>query len=381
MSAYKVPGTPVRVTYIISAVNKALAFEWIAKHLNPRKVALSFILMNPADSELEQYIREQGLPMVRVVYRGKADLLRAIREVRSQLKDWKSQVVHTHLFDANVVGLLAAWSVGVPRRILTRHHSTLHHQYFPRAVYYDRFTNALTTHIVAITEMVKRILVEKEGVKPEKIRLIHHGFDLGTFMQPQSEQVAVLQQKYQTSGRYPVIGVIARQTEWKGIQYIIPAFASLREQYPTAKLLLANAHGDYQKEIQALLHQHLPAESYEQIRFENDLGSLYQLFDVYVHTPIDDHSEAFGQTYVEALAAGIPAVFTLSGVAPEFIRHEENALVVPFADSAAIATSIQRYLTNPALRAQVRTAGQAVATQRFGLDTYLCALEDLYCGQ
>jgi glycosyltransferase involved in cell wall biosynthesis len=381
MSASLVPGAPVRVTYIISSVNKALAFEWIAKYLNPSKVALSFILLNPADSELEQYIRQLKLPVVRVVYRGKTDLLRSIREVRGQLKIWNSQVVHTHLFDANVVGLLAAWSVGVPRRILTRHHSTLHHQYFPRAVYYDRFTNALTTHIVAITEMVKQILVEKEGVSPEKIRLIHHGFDLATFMEPNPEQVVALRQKYQVQGKHPVIGVIARQTEWKGIQYIIPAFAKLREHYPTAKLILANAHGDYQKEIQSLLHQYLPADSYEQIRFENDLGSLYQLFDVYVHTPIDDHSEAFGQTYVEALAAGIPAVFTLSGVAPEFIRHEENALVVPFTDSVAITTAMQRYLTDPALCIRVRSAGQAVTTQRFGLDTYLCALEGLYCSK
>jgi glycosyltransferase involved in cell wall biosynthesis len=372
---------PIRVTYIISAVNKALAFEWIAKHLNPEKVALSFILLNPNDSELEQYIRGIQLPVKRVTYRGKIDLFRAIREVRAQLKTWKTEVVHTHLFDANVVGLLAAKLVGVPRRILTRHHSTLHHQYFPRAVYYDRFTNALTTDIVAITEMVRRILVEREGVKPAKIRLIHHGFDLNTFMQPNIDRVAVLRKKYSTEHKYPVVGVIARQTEWKGIQYIIPAFAKLRELYPNARLLLANAHGDYQTEIQALLHKYLPTDSYEQIRFENDLGSLYQLFDVYVHTPIDDHSEAFGQTYVEALAAGIPSVFTLSGVAPEFIRHEENALVVPFSDSEAISNAVNRILTEPMLRNKLRVKGQDSATRGFELDKYLCALENLYCGK
>lgn len=371
---------PVRVTYIISAVNKALAFEWIARYSNPEKIDLSFILLNPGDTELEQYLRQLGRPVVRVTYRGKSDLLRAIRATRAQLKSWRSQVVHTHLFDANVVGLLAAWSVGVPRRILTRHHSTLHHQYFPRAVYYDRFTNALATDIVAITEMVRRILMEKEGVRPEKIHLIHHGFDLNTFTQPDPARVAALRTKYRSEGRYPVIGVIARQTEWKGIQHIIPAFARVLEKHPNARLLLANAHGDYQTEIQRLLNQHLPAESYEQIRFENDLGSLYQLFDVYVHTPIDDHSEAFGQTYVEALAAGIPAVFTLSGVAPEFIRHEQNALVVPFADPEAIRSAIERLLAEPALRATLRQGGQASASEGFGLKTYLYALEKLYSG-
>ena len=229
--------------------------------------------------------------------------------------------------------------------------------------------------------MVRRILVEKEGVNPKKVHLIHHGLNLTTFTQPDAGRVASLRRQYGTAGCYPVVGVIARQTEWKGIQHIIPAFAQLRDQHPTARLLLANAHGDYRAEIQALLHQYLPAEAYEQIRFENDLGSLYQLFDLYVHTPIDDHSEAFGQTYVEALAAGIPSIFTLSGVAPEFIRHEENALVVPFADSAAIAAAMQRLLTDASLRTTLRAAGQASVTAQFGLATYLCALENLYCGE
>jgi len=372
---------PINVTYIISNINKALSFEWIATRIDQTRVNVSFILLNPGDSELEQYLSAAKIQVARVPYHGKKSIGSALRKVYKLLKAWEIQVVHTHLFDANVVGLLAAKAAGVPKRILTRHHSTLHHVYYPRAVYYDRFTNALTTDIVAITEMVKRILIEKEGVNPKKIYLIHHGFELSTFTHPNPDKVAGLREKYATGGHYPVVGIIARQTEWKGIQYIIPAFAQLRLHYPTARLVLANAHGDYQAEIQTLLNQYLPADSYEQIRFENDLGSLYQLFDVYVHTPIDDHSEAFGQTYVEALAAGIPSVFTLSGVAPEFIEHETNALVVPFADSNAIVAAVQRLLTDTTLRAALRTAGQSRVATEFGLDAYLCALENLYCSK
>ncbi len=44
-----------------------------------------------------------------------------------------------------------------------------------------------------------------------------------------------------------------------------------------------------------------------------------------MHVTIGKHYEAFGQIYVEALAAGIPSVFTLTGIAPEIIEHEHNA--------------------------------------------------------
>ncbi|NJO03565.1 MAG: glycosyltransferase family 4 protein, partial [Bacteroidia bacterium] len=263
------------------------------------------------------------------------------------------------------------------RRVNTRHHASLHHVYFPRAVYYDRIINYLATDIIAISENVRNILVNWEKTPAAKVQLIHHGFRLNLFQSVAAGQVEALQQRYGTQGCFPVVGVIARQTHWKGIQYIIPAFAELLKHYPQAHLLLANAHGDYQAEIQARL-QTLPAESYTQIRFEDNLFALYKLFDLHVHTPIDAHSEAFGQTYVEALAAGVPSVFSLSGVAPEFIVHEKNALVVPFQDSDSVYRAMHRLLNESALRQALINQGRQDVQIHFGLDKMIKSLEMLY---
>lgn len=368
---------PVSITYIVSDLNKSMAFEWIAQYLDRSSCDLSFILLNPGDSELEQFLREHQVPVKRIAYQRKTQLFGAIRAVYQQLKQWKSTVVHTHLFNANVVGLAAARLAGVPTRILTRHHSSLHHQFFPRAVYYDRLTNALATDIIAISEIVRKIVVEWEGVQPEKVHLLHHGFDLSAFGQVPAARIENLRQKYGLTGSGPVIGIIARQTIWKGIQDVIPAVAALQKRHPTARLVLANAHGDYHQHISRLLQEQLPAGSYVQIGFESDVPALYQLFDAYVHVPIDDHSEAFGQTYVEALASGVPSVFTLSGVASEFIRDGENALVVPFQDSVAIEQAIEKLLTDEPLRGRCIANGKHVV-QQFALPPYLQKLTHLY---
>ena len=79
--------SPINVTYIISNVNKALSFEWIATDMDKAKVNLSFILLNPADSELEQYLQAAHIPVVRVPYYGKKSLGAAIWKVYRQLKD------------------------------------------------------------------------------------------------------------------------------------------------------------------------------------------------------------------------------------------------------------------------------------------------------
>jgi glycosyltransferase involved in cell wall biosynthesis len=164
---------------------------------------------------------------------------------------------------------------------------------------------------------------------------------------------------------------------WKGIQYIIPAFEKLLTIYPNAKLLLANAQGDYKSELQKLL-QKIPSDNYIEIPFEANISALYHLFDVYVHTPIDAQLEAFGQTYVEALAAGTPSIFTLSGVASEFIEHEKNALVVPFQNSEAIFEAMEKILKDEKLKNQLKINGFSSIQHKFNLEHFIQKLEKLY---
>jgi len=226
---------------------------------------------------------------------------------------------------------------------------------------------------------VQHVLVDNEKVSPDKIHLVHHGFDLVAFEHIEEDRIKAIHQNYNPNKKRPVIGVIARWIEWKGIQYIIPAFKKLLIDYPGALLVLANANGPYKKEIEELLNG-LPENSYQIIQFENDLFALYQLFDVYVHTPINYHIEAFGQTYVEALASGIPSIFTPSGVASEFIEHEKNALVIPFKDSDATYHSITRILVENSFREELIQNGIASANM-FSLNIMIDKLKKLYVSQ
>jgi glycosyltransferase involved in cell wall biosynthesis len=176
---------------------------------------------------------------------------------------------------------------------------------------------------------------------------------------------------------HPVIGVISRFVELKGLQYVIPAFIELRKKHPEAHLVLANAVGNYGDEIAHLLKD-IPSTHYTIIQFEKDLFALYRLFDIFVHVPIDPEVEAYGQVYVEAPAAGIPSIFTLSGIARDFIVNEHNALVVPFKDSRSIHQSMERLIHDDILREKLIKNGRADVLSRFSFETMLKNLEIIY---
>ena len=367
-----------RVAYIVSFVSKSVAFEWIAESIDHRRFEIVFILLNPGDSPFEQHLRDRKVRTHRVRYAGKKDILRSLFAVYRLLKKERIDIVHAHLFEASLVGLVAAKLAGIKNRIHTRHNATLHHNYHPRAVKYDRMINYLSTEIVAISENVRSILINLENVNLHKITLIHHGFKLTEFKDIPENRVEALRDKYLPGGLFgPVVGVIARYIHWKGVQYIVPAFRQVLSVHPGSKLLLANTNGPYSLEIKALLKQ-LPEKSYLEIPFEADIFALYQLFDVFVHAPIDPHSEAFGQIYVEALAAGIPSVVTRSGIACEFIQDGENALTVPYRNSDAIRDSLLRLIDDHELQKTLSENGKTAVAEMFTLERMVASLESMY---
>lgn len=364
-----------KIVYIISAVNKSLAFEWIATQLRESE-QLEFILLNPGPSVLEDFLNAAAVPVRRIRYRGKKDFIFAWCNVWSYLFFRRPHAVHAHLFDAQLIGLTAAWLAGIRKRIYTRHNSTYHQLYFPASVKYDRLSNRLATHIISISQATDHVLLQLEHADARKLRKIPHGFDLSLFGKVDASRVEKLRSRWQVPLGHPCMGVIARHVEWKGIQYILPAFKNLREQFPNAVLLMANCGGPYHETLQKLIDE-LPTGSVVQIPFEEDIPALYALMDVYVHVPVDATCEAFGQTYVESLASGVPSVFTLSGIAVEFVEHGKNALVVPYRDEKEIAKAVQHIIVDESLREQLRRNGRE-SVKRFALPQMLEALQHVY---
>lgn len=368
---------PLKITYIVSDIDKALAFEWISLQLDKTKFELHFVLLNQGDSSLERFLHENQIPTYRVYCKSKKDWPLAWTKLVQILRKIRPDVVHCHLLQANILGLTAAKFTGIPKRIYTRHHSDYHFRYFPKGVKWDKLSNWLATDIIAPSNAVVDVLIHREQVKEGKINLIPHGFDLKYFHEVSEEAKDEFRIKYNPCNQFPVVGVISRFTELKGIQYIIPAFKKLLINYPEALLLLFNAKGDYSYQINNLLKE-LPEKNFKTIDFEPNLSQVYSLFDVFIQASTDTTIEAFGQTYVEALAAGIPSVFTLSGIAADFIVDTENALVVPFKDEKAIYEAVFTILNHEEIRKKIILGGWKSVQVRFSIQEMINNLSRLY---
>lgn len=366
------------VVYVISEVVDAPSFAWIAERAAAEDWRAVFVLMNQGHSRLETQLRELGVTTIHLPYRGRKDIFRSFLSLCGIFRRLRPRAVHTHLLAANLAGLLAAWLLRVPVRIYTRHHSNIHQDAPLRVRFYDFLPNLLSTTIVATCRNVQDYLVRAERVDAGKIKLVHLGFELDAFEKVSEERVNLVRARYGFQGRAPVVGLISRYTAFKGVPYAIEAFRDLLKSYPEACLVLANAgQGEAAAEIRAALSD-LPPASYREIPFESDAPALLRSFDVFVHVPVDEICEAFGQVYVEAMLSEVPSVVTLSGVAREIVRHRENSLVVPFRNAAAIRDGILEILREPAFGRKLAAVGVSEARELFPVSKMIDGLRELY---
>lgn len=368
----------IKVIYIVSDVNKSLGLEWAAALIDKNKFSLKFVLLNPGRSIFEDYLVEQRIPVERIEINSRLGFFGAIMKLTSCLRKEKPDIIHCHLRKAELIGIPGAFITGIKRRIYTRHSSTYHHLYHPKGVIIDKFISALSTDVVAVSENVRTILVDWEHVKKEKVRVIHHGFDLDLFNNVSLNQVKAIKNKYKYEGDYKVIGVIARYTWFKGYAYSIPAIGRLMKDDPKVLLVIANASGNDKEEVQALIRKNIPSDRIREILFEPALPALYKTFDYFVHVPFDQTAEAFGQTYIEALASGVPSVFTLSGIAVDFIKNRKNALVVNYKSETEIYLALRELMENPTLRNEIARNGLIDIKSRFSVEMMINELQKLY---
>jgi glycosyltransferase involved in cell wall biosynthesis len=351
--------------------------ETVADCLDSSEFETAFIFLHSRPPFLFDYHKAKGRRVEFIEYRGKKDFPSALLKVYRLIRDIRPDIVHGHLVEGTLLGMLAAKIAGVNGRVYTRHHSVECHTYYPHAVYYDRICNALANKILANSTVTAEVLTDLENVPESKVQVMHYGYDLDKFISSE-EGVRDLKIKYGLESAYPIVGVISRFVDWKGVQHIIPAFAEFKRKFPTSKLVLANATGPDEEKILNLLQENLDSDSYLLIGFEDRIFDLYRTFNAFVHVPITRSAEAFGQVYMEALLFGVPSVFTLSGIANDIVEENKNALVVPYSDSAAIAEALTKLFENPALRETFSRNGIDKVRSMFGSELLGSRLEMVY---
>ncbi len=285
-------------------------------------------------------------------------------------------VAHGSLFQANLATRLAARLAGVPVNITSMHtiYSRFHWYHFLA----DRLTAWWADGITGVSDAVCRFAVEQEGLPAAKVRTLRSGLDLSRFQAISDYLVrrAAVRAALGYSPDDVVISITARLHEKKGHTYLFQAVERLRARYPQVRVLVIG-DGPHRATLEAECRTRGLTDIVQFLGMRQDVPDLLAASDI---SALPTLLEGLGLAVLEAMAMRCPVVATGDGGVVEIIEDGVHGLLVPPADAVALASALERLITDGALRAALVEAGYQRVLADFSFERMMQETEALYDG-
>lgn len=207
-----------------------------------------------------------------------------------------------------------------------------------------------------------------------RCRVVHYGIDTRKLRVDESvsRAAAAIRERY-CPGRGLVL-FVGRLVYYKGVEHLVEAMEGVDAD------LLILGRGPLKKSLE---YQAVTAGISGRVHFvdrvgDEELSSYFHACDLLV-LPSTARTEAFGLVLLEAQACGKPVISTELGTGTSYANLDGvTGMVVPPAESRALAEAMNRLLDNPSLRQEMGLRGQERVEREFELSGMIDRVAEIY---
>ena len=207
----------------------------------------------------------------------------------------------------------------------------------------DGMNNA--DHIITVSELTRRTVIEKYGQDPAKVTTVHNA------VEPLSDEIRNIKMP---RGKDKVITFLGRITMQKGPEYFVEAASMVLHKTHNVRFVMAGS-GDMMEKMIRLAADRDIADRFHFTGFLKG-RQVYEMLadsDVYVMPSV---SEPFGISPLEAMQMGVPSIISKQSGCAEIL---ENVIKVDYWDVHAMADAMFALVNYPALHNHLRDNGLA----------------------
>jgi len=315
-----------------------------------------------------------GLARVELDMRGYLDLGAAWR-LAGWLRAHRPDVAHSqHSRDlAAVVPALAMAGSRAPLLLSKRMGS-----YVAKKDPYHRMLYARVAKVLAISEVIRRNVIDTTPVPPERVATLHDAVDAGRFSPGACDRVAA-RRALGYPGDELVVGMLGRFSPGKGHEEFLDAAARLARTHPVVRFVVVGeaSHGEagYEREIRARAEALGLDGTLRFAGFRPDVPEVLRALDILA---FPSHAEAFGVVLIEAMAMELPVVSTNCDGVLDIVVDGGTGLLVPPRKSSDLADALGRLIGDPALRTALGQAARQRVELLFDREKQIDRLEAMY---
>lgn len=297
-------------------------------------------------------------PNVHVIYLPKKGQVswHLFRDIKETLKNLQPDVVHTHLFGADVWGRVAANRLKIP--VLTTEHNINNDENFIKALV-KRFLKRRSAQYVACSQGVQKYMISRYGIK-KNVEVIYPGVELSRFAAPEA------------SFTFPLkVAMIGRLVEQKGHKIGLQALSSIDKSLWHLTIV---GDGPLKLPLQRWCKT---INIEENVTFVPPTLRIEQVFARHDIILMPSRWEGLGIVPLEAMTAGRAVIGSdIPGLREVIHSGETGILVEP--ETSAFTKVLRDAFEN---RDQLRTLAQSArvyAQKNFGVEKMVHSYETLY---
>jgi glycosyltransferase involved in cell wall biosynthesis len=345
------------------------------KHFDLTRIRSTVVAVYPHATHWMGPITELGVPVINLNCRSPRDIPRGVSRLRTWLRAYRPDIIHSHLWAANVIGRVAGRITGIP--VVSSVHNPDHEpqawtdganvSLFTRHAVkaLDRWTAKFgNDRLIAVSDYVRKSASRDLHFSLDSIELVYNPFDLDLMKAPIGTNRSELLRECGLSPDSLILLNVARVSPQKGLVYALRALPAILRQYPQAQLISVGATsdpvwtGELKREAEALG----VVDHFQMLGARQNVVDFLRACDIFVFPSL---YEGLGIALIEAMAAGCVCVATNTGPIPEVVHDGKDGVLVPTADAQALASIICDLLSDPVRRSQLSAAATQTAYQKF----------------
>jgi len=318
-------------------------------------------------------LRTAGVNVFVLGVRGKWDVLK-LAGLQHWLHAQRIDVLHTHLFHADLAGRPAANLAGIRHIVHTVH--VAEGRWKPWRYTYDRLCMRRGP-IVCVSQGVADHHILHTGIGAARHVVIHNGIDAAAYARDDAKRQQ-LRRQWEIAQDEVVAVWAGRLNQQKGLDVLLAAVPLLAAQLGNHRLrLVLGGEGPWRDMLENFI-RHQPSSSQVRVQysgFVQDTAGLYSAGDLLV---MPSRWEGFGLAAAEAMAAGLPVVATDIDGLREVVVADETGMLIPPENPAAFADVVGRLVKDADARIRLGQAGMQRVREHFTVQRMVREHEALY---
>jgi len=207
-------------------------FSWWIPRFDTDHFDVKLIGLRQPDSATRN-LEERGVPVLSLS-KHKFDFT-TVGVLRKLIKDEKADLVHLHGYGSSNFGLMAAAFGGVKTVV---HEHFVDPNYPAYQVPFDRILAPRADYAIAVSNSVRKFMIEKRHFRDDRITVIYNGAPLEDFVPHSREAVAEERARWGLRDDEIVLITVGRLDTQKGITYLLDAFKTVVARTPNCRLLI-----------------------------------------------------------------------------------------------------------------------------------------------